>query len=221
MFIDPIMRNTIRPVVTIQRNEVAFLPLLALAYQDTVNLDDFAGATTRMARMNVFTGERKVDAGAIYWTVTYEIEFRFDTHDEFVLDQGFRDINRKQFLDPLTGSVLSTPTLLNGRGLRLGDGNTTLSLDITAGESNFAVTSIANFPPLTPSPPNWYFEIRVDDEVMQVRKVNSPYITVVRGWASTTAEAHTSGATVKLEPYYRRYLPNRIVAFKPLNLPVV
>jgi hypothetical protein len=212
-----------RPAVTIVRNELTFNRSRALEYQDAVNSDIYSGAAPRCAKIKRIVGQRHVDLGLVYWRVTYDILFRRDSFDLFVLDQGFRDVDGKLFRDPIDFTPLANPSLLNGRGKKLSTGSTTLAADI---DDQTMVMTVAdgstNFPLETTTAPHWYFEVKVDNEIMQVRVgAQTNTWVVVRGHGGTTPAAHTAGATVRLQPYYLRFKPCKILPFSLLALPAV
>lgn len=221
-FDPPIVAEDSRPVLTITRNERSFSPANAVAYQDACNYDNFAGVAPRQAKITSITGVKQIDVGFQYWKVTYEIEFRRETFDTFVLDQGYRDANRKLFLDPLTATPMSNPTLMNGKGARLTDATTTLAAGCTANDTQITVVDGATLFPIGPSyPPHYYFEVRIEAEVLRVvGGFGTNNWNVVRGYAGTTPAAHGAVA-VTMEPYFLRFLPHKVLPFAPLNLPVI
>lgn len=213
-----------RPVVTITRNEPFFSPALAVAYQDAVNLDIFAGALPRAAKVNAINGVRQIDLGLVYYKVTYEIQFRRELFDLYVLDQGYRDINKKLFRDPVDFAPLSNPTLLNGKGKRLTDATTTTTAALGVFDQTVAVTDgVTAFPPDgLAGLQHAGFEVRIDNEVMRVVSgMGTNTWTVIRGFAGTTPATHGNGATVKLEPYYLVFWPHKVLSYAPLRLPVI
>ena len=48
-------------------------------------------------------------------------------------------------------------------------------------------------------------EVEVDDEMMRVRSVSDNTLTVIRGWAGTTAATHADGSIVDLNPKFPRH----------------
>lgn len=222
-FDPPIMFEELRPTVTISRNETAYNPAIALQYQNAVNLTTFFGAPPLCAKMTRITGQKMIDIGFQYWKITYEIEFRGDTFCLFVLDQGYRDITKKLFRDPIDFAPMANPTLLNGSGGRLTDATSTLQANISANDTviQIAAGDIFKFP-IGPQAgtPNWYYEIKIENEIMQVQGgFGTQNLTVVRGYASTTPAAHASTKPITMQPYYLRFIPAKIVDFTPLDLP--
>ena len=227
-FDPPVMQEDVRPLLTIVRNEATYDPSLSVAYQEACNSDVFAGEPAYTAKLVTYSAQKQIDIGFQYWRVTYQIEFRRETFALFLLDQGFRDKDGKIFRDPIDWTPLGSPTLLNGRGESLVKGTTTVASAVDNQQTAISVTDgVTHFPPLTPAPPNWYFEIKIDSEIMQVRDVEPPTgvgphtWSVVRGWNNTTPAAHLIDATVTLQPYFLRFLPKKSLPFSALNLPVI
>jgi hypothetical protein len=214
-----------RPILRIRRNEATFSPANALAYQDTVNQDIFAGAGQYAAKINHITGRRSRDFGLIYWEVDYEIEFRRETFWLYLLDQGWRDKDGKLFRDPINqAQPLSNPSLLNGRGEHISKATTTTIFSMTRNDTQILVSDgITHFPTgPVPGTPDWYFNINVEGEIMTViGGFGTNVWTVIRGVQGSSAVTHATGIKVTLEPYYRRYMPYRVASFAPLNLPAV
>lgn len=233
----PLTWEDSRPTVTITRNEATFSPTDAFQYHNSLNLLTFATAQPLHAKILSISGHSQFSYGLQYAQVTYEIELQRDGYPLLILDQDFRDVDGKLFRDIATFQPLSNPTLLNGRGKARRDAQTLLFADIDAVQTTIMLDDLTNFPPgaeqdnaygFMPSG-DYYFAIKIDDEVMQVttRKpiaVGAPTnVTVVRGYAGTTAAAHTADAKVTLEPYFKRYIPQNCLVqdWTPLSLPVV
>jgi hypothetical protein len=221
-----------RPVLTITRNEASFNSANAILYQDAVNTDNFGPAIPKQAKLTNIIGNKQQDIGVVYYKVTYEIEFRREGYDLFILDKGFRDISGNLYRDKRDFAPLANETLQNGRGQPLTTGTSTLSAAIAATDLILTVPAAdaLNFPPLGVlgfggiTPPDWYFEIKVDNEIMQVQNAAAAAgptatWTIVRGFAGTTPAAHAAAATVTLQPYYRHWIPYKQLPFAPLALP--
>lgn len=226
-FDPPLQVEDSRPVLTITRNEAAYNPANEVLYQDAINADIFAGTAPGNAKLNILSADRQVDIGLLYWRIVYEIEFRRESFALFVLDQGFRGIDKHLFRDVVDNAPLSNPTLLNGRGARRDGVSTTLTVACALGDNQLFLTDASAFPPgpgnpIGSNPPFWYFEVKIDNEVMQVQALPfANQFSVVRGYAGTTPAAHLINATVTLEPHYLRFVPYKILPFAPLLLPVV
>jgi hypothetical protein len=163
--------------VTITRNEASFDPANAFQYHNALNLETFATVPPLHAKVNNISGHSQFSYGLLYAQVTYEIELHRDGFAQLVLDQDFRDVDGKLFRDPIVPQPLSNPTLLNGRGKARRVAKTKLIADIDAVQSLVQLDDLTTFPPGA-EPDNasgympsgdYYFEIRVDDEVMQVQ----------------------------------------------------
>lgn len=219
-FADPTMIDWVRPTLHVKRNELAYSPALSLLYHNAVNSDEFAGAAARCAKLTRYTGNRRIDSGVIYQEIDYEVEFDPRTFDHFILDKGFKDANGRLFRDPIDFAPLSNETLLNGRGQNITTAVTTLMIDIDANEQLLTAADASNFPPLSPSPPHWYFEVKIDSEILQV--LSAPAVgqwRVIRGYGGTTPAAHYAGRSITLQPYYLRFLPTKVLPFAPLRIP--
>lgn len=225
-FDPPLTVQQSRPVLTVRRNEASFSPALAALYIDSLNSDTFAGLPPLCAKINNIAEQRAIDMGLTYYQVTYEVEFKYDTWAMFVLDQGFRDFSGKLFRDPIDGSPLANATLLNGAGAALAKATSTLqhAMAITDNTLQVQTADFNRFPAIGPVAGTgaWYYELKVDKEIVQAYSddnVNTFFVT--RGWAGTTPAAHAIGAAVTMQPYFLRFLPYRVNAFAPLNLPTV
>lgn len=250
-FDPPLEKEDSRPTLTIQRNEATFSAATAQLYRDAVNADIFATAPPGFAKITSITADRQVDFGLVYWRTKYEIQFKDDSFYYFVLDQDYRaGANGSNyavgpppsgiapnglFRDVLDNTPLSNPTLLGGTGQALSLGTTTLGANVALNDTQITVTLTSArtvyFPPFVLGasaqlPPDWYFQIKVDNEVMTVvasadQTSGAMKWNVVRAIGGSLAATHTSGAAVTLQPYFRRFLPHKILPFAPLALPAV
>lgn len=205
------------PVLKITRNEATYSPGYARQFTSSLNLLPFAGAEPLYARMDYFTGHKQISNGVIYYQVNYSITFLDLSHVLYILDKDFRDIDGKLFLDPLTGTALSNETLLNGRGKKLSTATSTLQSAITDSATTIVIAAgdVVKFPPalmpardgITPGP-YWNYKIRIEDEIVNVVGGHgTDTLTVQRGSGNTVAAAHANATSVKLEPYYLRFIP--------------
>lgn len=238
----PLTWEDARPTVTIVRNEASFSPTFAFSYHNALNLETFATAEPLHAKINCIKGQQQFSNGLLFAQVTYEIELHRDSHAEFVMDQDFRDVDRKVFKDPVDFSSLPNPTLLNGRGrplrtalgrVRAGQstvGTMTLS-DIQIGDTQIEIEGTDRFPPgaevdnaggYMPSG-DWFFFIKIDNEILKVTTRKPMPVTwdVERAANGTTEAIHLVDAIVTLEPYFKRYLKGPVLSFTPLDLPVI
>lgn len=227
-FDPPVTYEETRPLVFINVNvdEPDFDNSIVYTYQGTVNSEVFSGLSPGFARINTIQAEKAISYGRVYWQVSYEIEMRREGFWYYALDNGFRDKNLKLFRDLKDFTPLSNPTLLNGRGERLSDASAILD-----GAINNAVTTITLavadhallFPPgPTAGTGHWYFDIKINNEIMTVISgFGTDVWTVVRGRQGTTAAAHSSGSVIDLQPYFMRYMPYIFRDWGPLALPAV
>jgi hypothetical protein len=121
-FDPPLELPTGRVTLTITRNEAGFDVARANRFNQSVNSVVWYGQPVRTALMNAVSAVTQTENGIPYVRVTYEIHFDPETFDLSVLDSGYRDINGKLFRDPVDGSPMGSPTLLNGNGEKLGTG---------------------------------------------------------------------------------------------------
>lgn len=89
-FDPPIEFDDNRPYITITRAERAPLNLTRIVqYQDACNSDVFLGQPVNSAKMRI-SAERVFEKNLLYWSVTYDIEFRSDLWIPLqVLDAGY------------------------------------------------------------------------------------------------------------------------------------
>jgi hypothetical protein len=233
-FDPPLTAEDSRPLLTVTLNSLLYDPAIAQLYQDACNTDVFAGAAPYAAKMNSITAVKQIDIGFQYWRITYEIEFRRETFALFVLDQGYRNINGYLFFDKLTNLPFSYPIPLNGRGFsllglsgqpakailtgNLGVNDLVMTLTQPAGYPNPPNTYLPPLP-IKPGTPYWYFELKIDDEIVQCW--NSPganTYNIIRGMWGSIPAAHGTGATAFLQPYFLRFQPYKSLPFAPLNL---
>lgn len=234
-YIDPpIMVEDVRPILRIIRNEPSFHPGNILPYEMMLNQKPFLGAPPLYSRINYIKGDRKFINGIFFHQVMYEIEFRKESFVRWQLDNDFRDIDGRIFYDIVSGSPLQNPTPLNGRGRSLFKSISYLADSLTNDPTNDTVIilpdDVAKFPP-GPRPamangiipgPHWYFQIKVDDEIMNVQEgFNTDTFIVKRGYGGSLVAAHSVDAKVTLEPYYLRFIPHQVGSYTPLDLPVV
>lgn len=220
-----------RPVLTVSRNEPFFDPGIAQAYTDAVNSDLFWRAGPYQAKVREISGRMQVDIGISYWKVNYVIDFKLPDFAYYILDMGFRDATGVLFRDPFTQAALANATILNGRGFAQYQTFAALAGPIGPAETVIAVQNPPGYTgggqPGSYFPPgpsagsaNWLFEIKIDNEIMQVvAGFNTNNWLVVRGYSGSVPTGHAAGATVYLQPYFLRFLPYKILPFSALNLP--
>lgn len=114
------MRDDSRPVLTIVRNEATFSPALAYLYRDTVNSDDFFGASPGQVKVSNISGKRDFDPiYGFFWAVTYAFTFDAAGYSKFILNQGFRELDTntgKLKNVTVQGVPVSEPVLLSKKG---------------------------------------------------------------------------------------------------------
>jgi len=237
-FDPPLVIDDNRGLLRVTRNEASFDEAYARTWRRKLNKTAFGGADPLKARINSITASNALSNGILYWQVTYEIEFRTHPDDSFlpfVQDKGFTKPDGTHFYD-VAGKQYSTPQFMNGRGGKLEDAHCPLPNAITNVATTFDMPTSrhrALFPPDKKAPnadgivigPNYDFQIRIDDEIMNVTSVAAgvPFVTytVTRGYNGTTAVAHAANTEVYLEPYYLRFIPHGYAEFATLGLPVV
>ena len=210
-----------------------------------VGTTKFMGRDDLTARINLINGHRMMTNGILHYQVTYEVEFRTlpDTFMENYLDQDHRDSKGDIFRDPRDQMPFQNQSPMNGRGqpiflatprppevsITKNQGvidaiQTTVTLSPTGYPGG--LTFLA-FPPPPKAPddngiiigPDYYFNIRIDDEVMRVvGGAGTLVFTVIRGQQGTAAVIHASGRNIVLEPYFLRFIPNGVISFGPLGL---
>lgn len=118
-----------RLLVKFVRNEAVFNLFQALAYQDAVNSDLWFGVAPTLARCQI-TGDPQEENGEEFYSVTYEMEIRWDGWTVQLLDQGryqlpvsagkgtkINDQDNDPVTDPWpldgTGHAIAVPTVNN------------------------------------------------------------------------------------------------------------
>lgn len=120
-----------RPVLTVSKNEAAFLPLLAAQYKDAINGTPFLGAPVNTVKVASISSQRQRDQiYGFYWKTSYVFDFNLETWTKKILDQGLRAIQGgtvRPIKDEAGGHV-SSPVLLDGAGGKLPSGGTPVFL---------------------------------------------------------------------------------------------
>lgn len=245
-FDPPMVVDESRELLRIVRNEATFNEAYAKLWRKKLNQNTFAGYDPLSVRINTIEATRNLSNGILYWQVTYELEFR-EFPDAFVMypyDLGYMGPDYVQFVNPKTGQPFQNAVPMNGRGVPIGvvnaltpaNGAVTLGENIDDNDTEFDVPLArhrAHFPPNKKAAngdgivigPDWEFDIRIDDEIMRVTNVVEAgafaTYTVTRGYAGTTAAAHTANTQIFLEPYQLRFIPHYYADFDDLDLPVI
>jgi hypothetical protein len=193
----------------------------------------FGGKPTVTARINNITAHLTLQNGTLVWQTSYEVEFRKypDTFIEYYLDQDYRDINGNLYRDPKDQMPYQNQTPQNGRGLPLSTGATSLAQGVDANTIFMRITSGhgTRFPPRPKDAntdgvvvgPHYNFYAKIDDEIVYVYNTGSVDWKVDRGAQGTIPAAHALGASVRLQPYFLRFIPRPYTDWTPLNLEAI
>ncbi len=123
----PISNDIYDQVLRVTRNQVSFDAIFASNFIGSVNADWFYDSPPGTVKMKVFDGRQSRAADLFYWAVTMEFEFRVDSWDRRVRDEGFRTIDTAttgsvpsyEILKDKDKAPLSQPALLDGFGNQL------------------------------------------------------------------------------------------------------
>lgn len=127
-FDPPVTKDFHDLVLHIERDEVAFNPILAYQYKGSTNSDIFLSFPIGTVLCAIWDAEKAQAGSLIYYKVTYEFYIRFDGWKMKLIDKGFREKDGTNPGDgtpaylPITnkdGSISSQPALLNGSGKKL------------------------------------------------------------------------------------------------------
>lgn len=77
-----------RPILTITRNQLTYNTAIAIDYQDAVNSDSFLGFAAGKVKVAGISAQSQVEGRYVFWSVTYEFEFRREGWKLSILDQG-------------------------------------------------------------------------------------------------------------------------------------
>ena len=133
---DPPKTEDAHPVITIVRNEQYYDPNVVVMFKNTCNqgiwlaagslpgLNDlFAGYSENVAKCLDISAERVYDADwGVYWIVTYQFEFKFDTWAVKLLNAGTRSLGKTTPGTNITqivtadGAAVSSPVCLKSDG---------------------------------------------------------------------------------------------------------
>lgn len=133
-FDPPIEVDDSRLVLSVTRNEAAFLPSLAYLYKDAVNADFFYGVAPGKAKIRGLGSTRTTESGMSFQVTEYEVEFSEDGFQPNPLDQGYHELDGGKLHKILDkdGTPVSAPVLLNGTGAKLAVGGTPVFLSFKA-----------------------------------------------------------------------------------------
>ena len=126
----PISNDVYDQVLRVTRNQDSFDVIFASNFIGSVNNDWFFDSPPGTVKMKVFDGTQARSVDTIYWQITMEFEFRVDSWDRRVRDEGFRTIDTSktgeletyEILKDKDGNPLSQPVLLDGSGQQLAVG---------------------------------------------------------------------------------------------------
>jgi len=131
-------------IMRIAVNWESFDHLLAADYKGAVNSDIFYDFPVGTCKIKVFDGDETRIAGLTFWSVTIEIQIRYDSENDLLsgwkkrfLDEGFRvksgtdddGATDYEILKDKDGNPLSQPVLLDGEGAKLVEGNDPVFLE--------------------------------------------------------------------------------------------
>ena len=127
-FDPPLMIDDSRPTLTVVRNELAFDPIQAIAFQDAINDDPFVGADIEQVKVKGITATKEIQLGnpeVKFWRVTYVFVFARETWKLRPLDTGTRVFQDPPFdflFKPYIEKGVVTEILLDGEGNKLATG---------------------------------------------------------------------------------------------------
>lgn len=150
-FEDPIVLDDDRPVIVVTRRENAalFSPLLAYQMNNSVNIAEWNGYAARTVKVSGIKPGKPIPNpdGGFYLEVPYRFEFREETWDHFILDQGYNELDTSNPPKPKPilnqGKAVTEPVLLDGSGKRLATNASPVSLRFRVyKERDFAILNL-------------------------------------------------------------------------------
>lgn len=126
-FDPPVTRDFHDLVLRIERNELAYYPLVAYQYKGAVNSDVFLGFPAGTVLCTVMDATKARASNLVYWRITYEFHMRWDGWKLKMIEQGFREKNgtnpdgspKYKDITDENGNLVSQPVLLDGSGKKL------------------------------------------------------------------------------------------------------
>lgn len=122
-FDPPLEADDSRLVLTYVRNEIDYLPTLAMEYQDAINEDVFLGALPGQAKVDDFSASSSFENNVFFYRVTYKFAFKREQWHAQVLDAGYKELielGDEQFemrkIKTKDGENVESPYPLDGRG---------------------------------------------------------------------------------------------------------
>lgn len=218
-FDPPVEVDDSRPTLHISRYQSSFDPNVMSDYKNAVNSDTFFGFAPGTVMCKGISAASHYENGVFCWKVDYEFHMRPDGWQLKLLDQGYRtfnrDTNKWETIIASDGTLLSSPTLLNGYGKELRLARTFIVNGLDDDDEQFEVDDTTNFP-LTP----YFIEVPETGEVMRVKEhTDATHIIAERGVMGTTATAVSGGTYYRQMPYFLEYEVYPSVPFSPLGLP--
>jgi hypothetical protein len=113
IFDPPPMMDVSRPVLTITRNEATVNSIFLMGFANSVNAETFFGAQPRQLKMSAPQFRNVFENGLQFWTVTYQMEFRTDTWDSQIVNQGTFHLNAGSTVTTVFTHDDGTPRLGN------------------------------------------------------------------------------------------------------------
>ena len=123
-FDPPVEVDDSRLVLTVVRNELVYDPVLALAYHDVVNSDQFGQFAAGLCKVESITASSQTWNGIEFWSTTYVIHIRKDGWQIHLLNQGSKYVESGEFhaFKGKDGTPLSSGLLAaDGTKLDFGD----------------------------------------------------------------------------------------------------
>lgn len=125
-FDPPPETEDVRQVLTVVRNQATYNAQLYQTYANTVNEVDWMGFKAGTVRLMKLSAVRQFENGILFWRVTFEFHIRSgsiatneaDAWAIRILDRGYfkwDGFDRELIRSP-TGSLITTPALLDGDG---------------------------------------------------------------------------------------------------------
>lgn len=127
----PITRKVYDLVLSYQRNEAIYVPLIAADFQDSVNSFEFLGFPAGKVKCTKIGSQQARAAATVYFSVNYEFVVRVDATDTWIrrfVDEGFRVKDDTETgetgesIKDVEGVAVTSPVLLDGSGAKLATG---------------------------------------------------------------------------------------------------
>jgi hypothetical protein len=131
MWDPPITRKMYDLVLSYQRNEEIYPPVVAADFQDSVNSFEFLGFPAGKVKCTKIGSQQARASGVVFFIVNYEFVVRVDATDTWVrrfVDEGFRVKDDPETgltgesIKDVEGLAVTSPVLLDGDGEKLATG---------------------------------------------------------------------------------------------------